>query len=184
MADYYSPTAVQQVIPDADMTPLERLLLSHIFQSERDGDGWYFFAEESPADMIGLDRSELAQALASSPDVDSAAHRYVAERLADHSDKDTEVELDFSIASWEPFFQDIVKRSKTLTYISIIEAFTCSKVRPDGFGGMAILITPDAILGKSTNDILDDFLTQAGLDDGQPPRPQTPDTAPVAPLSD
>jgi hypothetical protein len=31
-----------------DMTPLERLLLSRIFQSERDGEAWYFFAEEKP----------------------------------------------------------------------------------------------------------------------------------------
>ena len=34
MADYFEQTVVQQTIPDADMTALERLLLSHIFQSE------------------------------------------------------------------------------------------------------------------------------------------------------
>jgi len=33
-------------------------------------------------------------------------------------------------------------------------------MRPDGFGGMAVLITADAILGKSTNDILEDFLAE------------------------
>ena len=37
-------------------------------------------------------------------------------------------------------------------------------MRPDGFGGMAVLITSDAIVGKSTNDILEDFLAEAGLD--------------------
>ena len=42
MADYYTPTVIQQTIPDADMTPLERLILSHIFESEHDGAGWYF----------------------------------------------------------------------------------------------------------------------------------------------
>ena len=52
MADYYSPTVIQQTIAEADMTPLERLLLSHIFESERDGEGWYFFSESGPADMI------------------------------------------------------------------------------------------------------------------------------------
>ena len=40
MADYYTPTVIQQSIPDADMTPLELLLLSHIFDAERDSDGW------------------------------------------------------------------------------------------------------------------------------------------------
>jgi hypothetical protein len=37
MADYYSPTVIQQTIPDADMTPLERLILSNIFDSEKAG---------------------------------------------------------------------------------------------------------------------------------------------------
>ena len=45
MADYFEQTVVQQTIPTADMTPLERLLLSRIFECEPDGDGWYFFAE-------------------------------------------------------------------------------------------------------------------------------------------
>jgi hypothetical protein len=33
-------------------------------------------------------------------------------------------------------------------------------MRPDGFGGMAMLITADAIKSKSTNDVLDDFLAE------------------------
>ena len=52
MADYYTPTVIQPSIPDADMTPLERLLLSHIFDAECDSDGWYFFSEQGPADML------------------------------------------------------------------------------------------------------------------------------------
>ena len=74
MADYFEQTVVQQTIPDADMTPLERLLLAHIFQSERDGDGWYFFAEEYPATMIVVDRERLVAALAETRDGDSSAH--------------------------------------------------------------------------------------------------------------
>lgn len=35
MADYYTPTVIQQTIPEADMTPLERLLLSHILRPSR-----------------------------------------------------------------------------------------------------------------------------------------------------
>ena len=42
MADYHSPTVVQPTIPNADMTPLERLLLTRIFEAEPDGDGLYF----------------------------------------------------------------------------------------------------------------------------------------------
>ena len=179
MADYFEQTVIQQTIPDADMTPLERLLLSRIFGCEPDHDGWYFFAEESPSTMIFATRAELEAALGAAPDPDSVAHRYVAEQLAELDPGDTEVELDLSGTSCEFFLQDIVKRSKTLRYVSVVAAFTCSKMRPDGFGGMAILITPDTIVGKSTNDLIEDFLAEAGLDDSDtadmersdPPRP-------------
>jgi hypothetical protein len=49
MADYYEQTIVQQIIPDADMTPLERLLLSRVFESERINDGWYFLQSKARA---------------------------------------------------------------------------------------------------------------------------------------
>jgi hypothetical protein len=34
-------------------------------------------------------------------------------------------------------------------------------MRPDGFGGMAVLITASTVMGKSTIDILEDFLNEA-----------------------
>ena len=54
MADYFFPTVVQPIIPNGDMTPLERLLLMQIFESEPNDDGLYFFAEELPNDQIEL----------------------------------------------------------------------------------------------------------------------------------
>lgn len=185
MADYFEQTVVQQTIPDADMTALERLLLSHIFQSEPDGKGWYFFAEESPATMIVVSRTELDAALASSPDVDSAAHTYVIEQVVNVDADNDEIDLDLSGTSWEFFLQDIVKRSRTLNYITVVSAFTCSKMRSDGFGGMAVLITPDAIVGKSTNDLLEDLLSEAGLEGGDATVPDAAiRAAPIAPPSE
>lgn len=66
---------------------------------------------------------------------------------------------------WKSILQDIVRRSKSLRYVTAVSSFTASKMRPDGFGGMAVLITPKAIVGKSTNDIIEDFLAEAHLDD-------------------
>ena len=110
MADYYEQTIVQQIIPDADMTPLERLLLSRVFESERIDDGWYFFAEESPCSMIYATRAELEQALSSSPDIESTAHRGIVGRLLTASDTDDiEIDSDLNDTCWERFFQDIVK---------------------------------------------------------------------------
>ncbi|WP_156918307.1 hypothetical protein [Bradyrhizobium sp. Cp5.3] len=66
MADCYTPTVVQQTIPEADMTPLERLPLYRIFDAQCDGEEWYFFSEVGPADMIGVERAALEAALAAS----------------------------------------------------------------------------------------------------------------------
>ncbi len=164
MANYYDQTVIQQTILDADMTPLERLLLSRIFQSEQTGDSWYLFAEENPCTTIDVTRSEIEAVLAETTDTGSAAYIYVAGKLAGLTGGDKDIDLDLSGTSWEFFLRDIVKRSKTLDYISVATAFTCSKMRPDGFGGMAVLITPDAIVGKSTNDIFEELIAEAGLD--------------------
>lgn len=159
MADYFTPTVIQPAIPVADITPLERLLLGHIFQAEPDGDGLYFHADEGPADLIWLDRAVLDAALARLPaTTGNVAAAVVADQLPRVPADNIEIELDFSDRSWEAIFQDIVRRSPTLRYVTAVSAFTCSKMRPDGFGGMAVLITADHVMGKSTNDILEDFL--------------------------
>ena len=158
MADYFSPTVIQQPIPSADMTPLERLVLSLIFDAEPDGEAVYFHTSLGPSDAIGLSIDELRAAFDASEGIDSTATTFIAERVAVASTDDTEIEIDFSGTSWEFIFQDIVRRSSTLRYVTAVTSFTCSKMRPDGFGGMAVLITADAIVGKSTNDILEDFI--------------------------
>src|SRR5690348_13844542 len=142
MADYYTPTVIQQTIPEADMTPLERLLLSYVFNAERDGDGWYFFSELGPVDMTVIERAALEAALAASDlDADNTANAFVRQHLAGLNAKehqDTQIDVDFSDMSWQRIFQDIVRRSSTLKYVSMVSSFTCSRMRPDGFGGAAV----------------------------------------------
>ena len=159
MADYFTPTVIQPAIPAADITPLERLLLSHIFHARPDGDAFYFCADEGPAHMIWLDRAPIETALAQSNNgAVNTAVTVVTEQLARVPADNVEIELDFSDRSWESIFQDIVRRSPTLRYVTAVTSFTCSKMRPDGWGGMAILITPSVVMGKSTGDIIEDFL--------------------------
>ena len=45
---------------------------------------------------------------------------------------------------------DIIRRSATLRYVTAVSAFTCSTMRPDGFGGRAAVITADTVMDKST----------------------------------
>jgi hypothetical protein len=121
--------------------------------------------------MIAISRAELETALAGSQTATSEANAYIAEQLAPLPSDQVEVDLDLSGTSWQFLFQNIVRRSPRLRYVTAVTSFTCSKMRPDGFGGMAVLITSDAIVGKSTNDILEDLLAEAGLDgeDTAPP---------------
>jgi hypothetical protein len=161
MTDYHSPTVVQPAIPNTDITPLERLLLTHIFEAEPDDDGLYFFSETGPSDLFELAVEDLRAAFAASVGIASSASAYLAERVANIGESAAQVEIDLSGTSWEFILQDIVRRSPTLDHVTVVSAFTCTKMRPDGFGGMAVLITADAIRGKSTNDILEDFLAEA-----------------------
>jgi len=166
MADYLSPTVIQPTIPLAAMTPLERLVLSHVFSAWAEGDGLYFYAEETPAGVLTLSRAKLKAALAASDGSSGAIHGYAAARLAQTPAAECEIELDLtSDVGWERIFQDIVKRSPTLRYVTAVSAFTCSRMRPDGFGGIAVLITAEAIMAKSTNDFLEEFFATAGLTD-------------------
>jgi hypothetical protein len=120
MADYFSPTVIQPTIPAADITALERLLLSHIFNAEPDGEDLYFYADERPADLIWLARTQLDAALARSPTAtDSAATAFVTEQLARVPADNVEIELDLS-GGWEFIFQDIVRRSRSLRYVTAV----------------------------------------------------------------
>ena len=170
MADYFTPTVIQPAIPIADITPLERLLLSHVFNVECQGERLYFYADEGPAERIWLDRAPLEAALAQSEaHADSAAAAFVTEQLARLPADDVEIEVQVSTLSWQTIFQDIVRRSATLRYVTAVSAFTCTKMRPDGFGGMAVLITADTVMGKSTSEIVADFLNTAVPDRAHEP---------------
>lgn len=161
MADYFTPTVLQPVIPHVDMTPLERLILTEVFQSEPDGDGLYFFAEIALNETPCFEASALSAALSVSADVDSHAAAFVRKRLAAAAGLDV-VELDLtSDLAWETIVQDVVRRSATIDHVIATSAFTCSEMAPDGFGGMVVLITAEAVLGKSTEDMLCDLMDQA-----------------------
>jgi hypothetical protein len=164
MADFMTPTVIQQRIPEKDISPLERLLLSNMFDYRLFDKEVYLSSEDGPATFLAIDRSDLEGALAKSRKLKSLIAPEIERQLAKTPADVDEIDIDLSSISWETLLQDIVKRSSTLRYLTVVSSFTCTKMRPDGFGGMAILITKDAIKGKSTNDILEDFLAEAGFD--------------------
>ncbi|HQT65635.1 MAG: hypothetical protein B7Z71_06330 [Acidocella sp. 21-58-7] len=166
MVDYFSPTVIPEIIPNTDMTKLELLLLSHMFDADADGDGTYFHSWQGPSDLILVNRAELSAALDEARGNGSQVRAYVEEKLKNAAADDTSVELDMSGVSWEVILQDIVRRSTKLRYITVTTAFTCSKMRADGFGGMALFITTDAIKACSTTEFLSDCLADIAGHEG------------------
>ncbi|MBJ7532641.1 hypothetical protein JDN40_00640 [Rhodomicrobium vannielii ATCC 17100] len=158
MADYYTTIVVQTRIPLADMTPLERLVLDRVFNSEIEDGEAYFHKWDGPYLMPCLPAGDLRQAFAQSADTASRLADLVREILAKAAPDAADIELDLSMFSYEPIFQDIVRRSQTLGHVSIVASFDCSKMRPDGFGGMAILISDDEIFSDSTDGLIEKWL--------------------------
>ncbi len=166
MADYFSPTVIPEIIPNSDMTKLELLLLSHMFDADSDGDGTYFYSWEGPSDLIWVNGSALRAALNAADKRSSQVRDYIEEKLKKSPADQDDIELDMSGISWEFILQDIVRRSAKLRYITVTTAFTCSKMRADGFGGMALIITADAIKGCSTTEFLSDCLADIAGQEG------------------
>jgi hypothetical protein len=129
MADYLTPTVVQPAIPVADMTPLERLLLTHVFQAEPQGESLYLYADEEPSSVLWLDRGPVEAALARSEALswaNSAIWNLLSELPPD------EAEIEFVISNgWHYILNDIVRRSPTLRYVTAVSSLTCSRMLPD-----------------------------------------------------
>jgi hypothetical protein len=111
--------------------------------------------------MVWLDRAPLEAALAQSTVAAGTAAAVVTRQMAQVPADNVEIELDFSDRSWVSIFQDIIRRWPALPYITAVSAFTCATMRPDVFGGMAVVITASAVMHKSTSDIVQDFLNEA-----------------------
>ena len=158
MADYHSPTVVIPSIPRADMTDIEHLLLTNVFEYEPDGDGLYFFAEDYINDMPVIAIDDVRTALAASADCSTAT--YVRDQLGTVEQGEAYLQLETEIP-WDLAFQDIVQRSASVEHLEVITSFTCTKMRPDGFGGAITVITPTAILWASTDQMARELLDRA-----------------------
>ena len=161
MADYFSQTVVQPFIPADAITPLELALLTHMYEHEAVDDAIYFFSSEGPSEMVWLDIAELRELLADEPIVPGGVAELIRDKLTDAGPDEAEIELDLSDLGDAGIFQAIVARCEQLDHITITSAWTCSKVRPDGFGGAVTVVTAGQILSSSTNEMEGRLLDKA-----------------------
>lgn len=161
MADYHFPTVVTPHIPFCDVTALEALILPLVFDESAEEDGSYFHSWCGPSDVITVEIDAVREALEASKDVEARITAYVITLLAAHEaipEEDRPDDLDIDLTAgpgWDEMFQDIVRRSSTLDEIVVTAAFTCTKMRPDGFGGSVMRITAEAVQYASTVDMLE-----------------------------
>ena len=167
MADYHSPLVIQPDIPLDGVTALELFLLTHMLQSEVNDDGVYLFAELSVEEMPAVKAGELRRAYSESAGVESRVLAPVGQWLDEAGycgdDDGTHFDLDghLEYSAWIVMLQDITRRSRAVAYFTVSGAYTCTKMRSDGFGGWAALIYPEDVRMQSTNDLLDTFINEA-----------------------
>lgn len=161
MADYSTPTVIDPVIPLAAMLPIERMFLAQVFDEEIDGESAYYFSEDGANDLISLPAAEVRAALdAATPETSRLAQKMIDE----HPDAilgEDHIDLDMCGDLWADVLQDIVRRTPDLGHLTVTMAFTCSKMRSDGFGGLAMLITASSVRSESTNTLFDRFYSEA-----------------------
>lgn len=161
MADYYTPTVVEPFIPLSAMLPIERLFLAQVFDEEIADGTAYYYSEEGANDLIYLPAGDVRAALDA---VASDTSRLAQKLQGDQADAilgEDDIELDMCGDLWADVLQDIVRRSPDLDHLTVTMAFTCSKMRSDGFGGLGMLITAQTIRSESTNTLFDRFYKEA-----------------------
>lgn len=176
MTDYHSPTVLAPFIPVADITPHERLILGLSYDEDTSRSGLvYFHSWCGPSSVVTVGKADLKVALDESKDAVSSINDHIARLLAEHDasgNLDQEDDIEIDLTGPEDFhdlmFRDIVLRSATIDEIVVTQAFTCTKMRPDGFGGAVMRITPEAIQYRSTYEMLEemrDTPIQCGVSD-------------------
>ncbi|MGE3738206.1 MAG: hypothetical protein AB7I59_01710 [Geminicoccaceae bacterium] len=84
--------------------------------------------------------------------------------MVDDQDSQELLELlgDDEFIGIEEFLRHLCRKSE-LPYLTVELAFTCSKMRDDGFGGAAVVVTPEAVYSQATSEWLDAKLKQLAL---------------------
>ena len=161
MADYFTPTVVEPMIPSSAILPVEAMFLAQAFEAESEDGLIYYFGETGANELVFFDPKELREALNLA---DHTSSRLVAKLRAEYAEMlvgEDEFEFDVAGDLWPEVLQDIVRRAPDLEELTVTMAFTCSKMRPDGFGGLAMLITAAAIRSGSTHTLFETFYAEA-----------------------
>jgi len=176
MCEYYSRTVIQPKIPYADLTMLEQSVLGELFRFREDSTGTHFFSDDMIRSAFYMNITDLRETMASADGAGAIeANRIIKACLINISAVAGDVWLEFPERFWEAILQDIVKRSKTLRYISVTTSFFCRETRDDSPGAEVTLITADGIWSRSTDEMLLSLLDGARVSPSRVGRPAPDD---------
>jgi hypothetical protein len=165
MTSYYTDVVISPAIPLADMTPLERLYLSTAFEEEipeAGGLASYGAPENGIANIGIVGRADLAAAIAQSRALDCGLVS-IFERLLEAAAEAEEIDFDLDDldTQYTLVLQAIVRRSANIDRFIVYHAFSCGKLRMNGFGGAVDLIEADRIESWSTDEQVRQWLEPA-----------------------
>ncbi len=169
-------------IPLADVTSLEKLVLSHVLECSETEAGLVMFTDVGPINPISVKRQALLDAFrASTSQANSALNAFIGNRILallptspDGEDLDIYVEVDLSEFPWQFIVQDIVARSPSLTEMTVIQWMNHPSQRPETYGASVSLITGKGIHHATSEELLNRFRSRD--------RALVPPAAPVSPV--
>lgn len=161
MDDLETTIVITPAIPLGDMTPLERLVLSHVFDAGETHEGLLLYSDRGAASRLRIPADELTNAYFTSRHV---PHTDIVRIIArswrcwcEEDEPGETVNVDMTDTSWEFILKDIVSRSTTLSEIRVLEWYRHPSQSPESFGANVMLITADEVSGRNSDDLFEDL---------------------------
>lgn len=167
MNDLETTVVITPAIPLDDMTLLERLVLSHVFDAGETDSGLLLYSDRGAASHLRIPAHELTNAYMMSRTVPhSEINRIIARVWKSWCEEDepgTTVAVDLSETSWEFILKDIVARSTALAEIRVLEWYRHPSQNPDSFGMNIMLVTANEIAGRNSDDFFEDMRAETEI---------------------
>lgn len=165
MNDLETTVVITPAIPLGDMTPLERLVLSHVFDAGPTDEGLLLYSDRGAASRLRFRADDLVNAYAVSRHIPHSEINRIAARCwaswCEEEEPGEVIEMDLTETSFEFMLRDIVARSSILSEIRVLEWYRHPSQNPDSFGAKIMLVTAVAIVGRSSDDLLEEMRTEA-----------------------
>ncbi len=153
-------------IPLADITPLEKLILTHVLECSETEAGLVLFTDVGPVNPITVKRQALVDAFgASAAQSGSALNAFIGSRIlallptSAYGD-DIAADIDLTEFPWQFIVHEIVARSPSLQEVTVIQWMNHPSQRLETYGASVSLITGKGIHHATSEDLLKRFRLQ------------------------